>query len=562
MAIAFRAASSQDYSGTATSTTTSYPAGIQTNDLLVLTLVTYGGPVNTPSGWTSLFQQKNTSSTQTLVTFIRLYDGTSSAPTVSWTSSQVYSWGMAAWSGVDTDTPIDISTSPAATGHSTTPTATSITTNYTDDLIWVASSDSNPITLPSGYTSRVSTAAGGTLVMGDKMQSAAGATGSVAGSLTNDFWVAGQLALKPAGAVATPTVEAVGHSYCQGDGVTSTQRATYLLASDLGYDEDNHAIDGAVLTADDNTSLPGGFNTIANDLVRNNGSPYASPIANGVGVVWYGINDVGEMSNDWDSRDQAIYSSTLRFAISRMIAAKIFDDGDSSVVYSGFSSNADADGSGTGTSNHDATTSGSTVTITVPSDFPGGTVALYLASYFGEGASWTFTVDGSSMGGTLDTTAHGQIASADSALMFCQRFTSLAAGTHTIVATAGSITGHAYFDSWAIEAPTAPDTLVIGQFKLTSTSTTGYGFYTAEDAPHTPTDDDIDDLNSTASSIVDEFPAPVKFVDLSSLDNTTHIQSDGLHPDATGHSIIAGLMEDTLNQSSAPTETVGVIQIA
>lgn len=558
MAIAFRAASSHDYSGAATSAVTSYPAGIQTNDALILVLSTYGGPVNTPAGWTSLFQQKNSSSTQTLVVFFRLYDGTSGAPTVTWTSSQVYSWGMGAWSGVDTSTPVDANTSPAATGHTAAPTATSITTSAVDDLIWIASSDSNPITLPSGYASRVSTAAGGTLVMGDKMQTAAGATGSVAGSVTSDFWVAGQLAFKPAsGGPPTPTLEAVGHSYCFGDGVTATQRATYLLANSLGYTETNHAINGAVLTADDNTPWIGGFNTIANDLTRNNGSPYASPIANGVGVIWYGLNDVGEMANNWDARDQAIYSSTLRFAISRMIAAKVFDDGDASIAYSGFISNSDAAGSGTGATDHDATVSGSTVTITVPSDFPGGTVALYMASYFGEGASWTFTVDGLAMGGTLDTTAHGQVAAANSGLMFCQRFTNLAAGTHTIVATAGSITGHAYFDSWAIEAPTAPYVLIPGHFKLTSGAGTGYNYYTSEGAPHTPTDADVDAINTIDQTIVKEFPQQVKYVDITSMNNTTHIQSDGLHPDVTGHSMIATLMENKLAEGTY-TESLGV----
>lgn len=340
------------------------------------------------------------------------------------------------------------------------------------------------------------------------------------------------------------TLETVGHSLATGDGVTTAQRATGVVAAALGMTESNHGVEGAAATGDDGAT-PGGWADLANDLVRTN-TDYTSPIARGLGVVWYGMNDVARMANNWDSRDQELFTHAMRFALSRMVAGKIFNDSDSSISYSGFTQQSGVPG--TGGTNRFATVSRSTVTIRVPSDFPGGTVAVYLGSYIAEGASWTFTVDAVSTGGTVDATAHGQVNGIDSGIIICQRFTGLSAGAHTIVLTAGSIVGHAYFDSWAIEAATTPSVLVPGQYTLDST---GYAYFTGLRTAHTPTDSDVGTLNTAIRAAIAEFPSTVRYVGLSSLDGSSQTQADHVHPTSTGHATIATLMQAVLSSTGA-----------
>jgi hypothetical protein len=333
--------------------------------------------------------------------------------------------------------------------------------------------------------------------------------------------------------------EVVGHSLAAGFLLDSpgVQRATALLATYLNTVETtNVAVAGCALTRD-NAVAQGGWVTVANSLIR---SPARAPYPKkcNYGVVWYGLNDVSQMSGAWNAAAQAQYKQTLRGAISRMVSGAIFDDIDASCTY-GDGMVLNSVGTpvyGTGIQNHNTTWNGE-VTIQVPADFPGGTVAVHFGSYTGQSSVWNFSVDYIAYGSAVTVNTVGlQVWDGNSAFAFCQRLTGLTPGAHTIRAVVTSVVGAAYFDSWGIEAATPPVVLVPGQWKPTSYAGVGT-------VPHTPTDADVDALNAAVVSVVAEFPSQVRYVDLTSLNGLTDVEPDGLHPNATGHQRIAALME-------------------
>lgn len=337
------------------------------------------------------------------------------------------------------------------------------------------------------------------------------------------------------------SLDVIGHSYSTGDGVTSGQKASSLFATHVGAVENNKGVSGALITAEEKGEQSGGFPWIANKLVRNAAAPFARAVD--YGIVWYGLNDIAFMDSTFSTRAQEILSSNFLFGISRMVAGHVYNCLDASLTYSGFSTNENSEGSGTGTSNKLATSNGSTVTFTIPEGFSGGTIAMNFTGVCGLGAVFSFKVDGVAAG-TLDTRMPETITPGPGkgeATMFCQRIKGLtaAAAGKKAVATVGSISTACVFDSVQIEAPTPPTTLVMGQFKL---PTTGYTSYSEIGAFHTPTDANIETLQSIQKAAAESFPSQVKFVSLASMDKTAKIQSEGIHPTAEGHAQIAELM--------------------
>jgi hypothetical protein len=340
----------------------------------------------------------------------------------------------------------------------------------------------------------------------------------------------------------SPSEEIVGHSYSVGQGLASpqTERATALLGAYLGtLNEYNHGVSGAALVRD-NTSQLGGWPGVANTLTRTGVGPYPRYVD--TGVVWYGINDASGMPGGFDATGQALYSHALRFAVSRMVSSRVFDDADTSIAYSaGWSVDTHTDFATSTRFTSRITTTGGTVTLTVPADFPGGNVAAYFMSATNKGANWTFAVDGAAYGSTVAAKPTVNIFGTANTFVYCQRFTGLSAGAHTIVLTAASVTTSASFDSWAIEAPSPSTVLVVQQMQLTTAGYANYG------APHVPTDTDVGSLNTVITNVCAEFGSYAVPVNLSSLNkDTTRMQTDNLHPNAQGHADIAVLMEAAL----------------
>lgn len=311
--------------------------------------------------------------------------------------------------------------------------------------------------------------------------------------------------------------EIVGHSYAVPLGVPTAKGAMQLLAAHLGLEPANHAVTGAVLYS---SKVSGGYATAANALVRNSAT-YERAVDHG--GVWYCGNDVFDMGNPFGTSSQQHLKSSLRFAISRMCAGKIFDDEDPTITYSGFTKSTElGEGKVTGKYTHYATVNGSNVTISVPANFPGGDIGLYFNALNGASADWQIKVDGVVAG---ELTAGFNYGLANVYSMFCDRRTGLALGPHTIECIANNITTFAAFDSWAIEAVEPPTVIVPGQYTLQE--------YSAGET-HTPTDADIEALEKLIEEVCKEFGSYVKFVSLASMNKTTDVQADKVHPTEAG----------------------------
>lgn len=188
---------------------------------------------------------------------------------------------------------------------------------------------------------------------------------------------------------------------------------------------------------------------------------------------------------------------------------------------------------------------GNTVTVTVPSWFPGGELDLFFIGSDTKGGILSFTVDGTAAG-TLDIRATTLQVAKDCPAV--QRFTGLAAGAHTIVATLGSMNagGGPWFDSWGVPAPVPPLIIVNGATPTGSVGT----------APSRQTL-----VNGNLESLVAEFPVDeVKYYDRDALipDQATFDawMNDGTHPTDWGHAVLAKGLADLILASSFPSSTV------
>lgn len=141
MAIEFRSATSGgDDSSTTASPTVDAPAGLQDNDLIVISLTTDTtvGINSAPAGWTMLAEAANTSGNDSSITAmckIASSEGASWTFTNLWDDAEYYAYGCVAYSGVDTTTPLDVSAvvdTPASTDN---PTAGAITPSNNDCMI-------------------------------------------------------------------------------------------------------------------------------------------------------------------------------------------------------------------------------------------------------------------------------------------------------------------------------------------------------------------------------------------------------------------------------------------
>jgi hypothetical protein len=137
MAVAFRAAGTF-VEATGSNPAITYPAGVATDDMLVMQFaLNPGGTATTPSGWTKLFGPTNTSGGGNPCYLFYKIAGGSEPSTVTVTVSATQAAGiMAAYTGVDGTTPIDVSaTATLSTSGGTTATTPSVTTTVANDML-------------------------------------------------------------------------------------------------------------------------------------------------------------------------------------------------------------------------------------------------------------------------------------------------------------------------------------------------------------------------------------------------------------------------------------------
>ena len=176
------------------------------------------GAITPPSGWTVI---RDTTTTLRQTSY---YHVTGTSEPTSWTwnlgSARLASGGIIAYSGVDTNVPIDASaTGSGATGNATAP---SVTTNFANDTVIAAVGYTgtwaiNSVTPGASTTERYDVSDAGTESEGaDFTQSTAGATPTkTVPPATTGAWIAETIALDPATAAtlslsttATPTFSA------------------------------------------------------------------------------------------------------------------------------------------------------------------------------------------------------------------------------------------------------------------------------------------------------------------------------------------------------------------
>jgi lysophospholipase L1-like esterase len=288
----------------------------------------------------------------------------------------------------------------------------------------------------------------------------------------------------------------------------------------------------------------------------------AYPGRGGATVILIGINDLGQLVPSGDggtvmAQVRTAITHALRTIISRARASSVYEagGGEQSGQWSfgaGFSSQTSVTGN-SGTAYRRATsTTSATATFTLPSDFPGGTVAIGLRGSVGA-LGGTITWSGTASQGTSGTTSVSNLMPSATAGgnrgHIVRRVTGLTSGdaSKTIVATVTSVdsTGEVGIDYAQIEATANPPLVVLCNVpRLKSNSAySGYGnYWGGTGTPGSTGDADVAALNAAYASLVGEFSdGSVVLADIDGALGKTSAwyQSDGVHPNELGSSAIA-----------------------
>ena len=232
--IAFRAGTANDNGTGSTSLTLTRPTGTQANDTLIAQVVAAGGTgttITAPSGWTLIATATNATNVRT-ATYRHLAVGGDPA-NWAWTlsTSKPAAGGIAAYTGVDTTNPIDVTataTASAATSH-VAPTVTTTTWNGLH-LAVHGLTTATTVTPAAGATERHDRASAGTTPvtaeLADSPLTTPGATGTRTATSPAAANSASQtITLRPA---SVPQVQAYTYS---ADGDTPDITYGYLLTN-------------------------------------------------------------------------------------------------------------------------------------------------------------------------------------------------------------------------------------------------------------------------------------------------------------------------------------------
>lgn len=280
--------------------------------------------------------------------------------------------------------------------------------------------------------------------------------------------------------LAVSKLFAVGHSYLAGGVVTHADRQYVTsLAGMLRADVIDIAVGGAEIANDEAwggaTNGKGGWAYVLQSVVPFRGtSPYEPE--DFFPLVHFGINDVLQHSHDGTGNPRTIFKTALRTVLSRLSAARLFEDTDGSVVFGGSGGTWQTVldmRRNSGSSYRPIPGNGATFTITLPADFEGGSIAIGLIAWpAGDGQiTWTGTASQlpatTSLAG-LAYAAGGSAARRDSSNGHVVRVTGLIASdaSKTIIGTYGSGAGT------AVSTPTQQG--VITQGGTAGSTTYGY----------------------------------------------------------------------------------------
>jgi len=358
-----------------------------------------------------------------------------------------------------------------------------------------------------------------------------------------------------------------GHSYFQYVLGTYYQygRADSLFraAMDIEYTNwRNFAVNGSRLIQEGRSG--GGWVRVMQELTRpqRTAAPYAPD--GGAYLFCHGINDIGSIPGSTQAQIQSMYVNCLRASISRCRSSVIFDNTYTAVTRTTFGAGftafttSVADWCSSGTTVRKATaTTNATITLTLPSDYAGETVAVQFIAEASATAGGTFTISGTAgLTGTLTTI--GVVPSgAGTHVPVCKRFTTLTSANagQTIIFTATTVTTQVFYDSWWLETSTPQPVLVLNTARLAAGGT-GYSGYS-----NAIGDTDVTNLNTNSVlPTVAEFDGMVQYCDMDATLNrvATLFAADGLHPNEFGaarivDALFLGLQKATLTNVQFPT---------
>lgn len=358
-----------------------------------------------------------------------------------------------------------------------------------------------------------------------------------------------------------------GHSYFQYVLGTFYQygRADSLFRArmDVEYTNwRNFAVNGSRLIQEGRSG--GGWARIMQEITKpqRTTAPYAPD--GGAFVFCHGINDIGSIPGSTQVQIRAMYAEALRASISRCRGSVYFDNTYTAVTRTTFGAGFTALSSGvanfsssSGTLRQATATTNATITITLPSDYSGQTVAVQFIAIASATVGGTFTIGGTALQTGTFTTIGMVPASAATHVPMVKRFTGLTSANagQTITFTATTVTTQVLYDSWWLETLTPQPVLVLNTARLVGTGYSGYANVIG--------DTDVTALNGTVLSVVNEFDGMVQYCDMDATMNkdVSLFASDGLHPNETGaarivDALILGLQKIVLSSAFFPTQNV------
>jgi SdrD B-like protein len=197
-----------EYNSSGTTFTLPKPSTESTNDVFLAQIVVTGGSstiITAPTGWT-LVRRDNNGTTVSSALYYHVA-GATEPTSYTWTfnAARAISGGFADFSGVNTTTPVDVTS--GTTGSSTTLTAPSVTTTTPNDMLlfFGATKSVATGTTPTGMTSRWKISSTSTTsFLGNVLLTTMAATGSKTATITAAASNVSELvALKPQ--TITPT---------------------------------------------------------------------------------------------------------------------------------------------------------------------------------------------------------------------------------------------------------------------------------------------------------------------------------------------------------------------
>lgn len=318
-----------------------------------------------------------------------------------------------------------------------------------------------------------------------------------------------------------------------------TGRIDSQLRTSLNIDHgswENRARDGAQLVQDVRANA-GYARVLQEELPAIRANPYVTNSGSNL-LVW-GINDIGNRPPNSEANIFTAYTNALRTVISRMRASSVWlNDAATTLAYgAGFTSVDPTDFLYTSSNTalrRATTTTSATITITIPADYQGETIAIcFLAPPGATGG----TVTWSGTAGLTGTTALKTIAVTGHHCPVTKRYVASVTGsTQTIIATVTQIDGGGVveFDSWWLESKTPPAVIVCDLPKPTAATYTG--FYAGWTGTEAAKDANVDTFNANMASVIAEFDGMVQMAYLSAVFDKagTDLLFDGIHPNERG----------------------------